>query len=77
MPKFEEAVKLPDDTVLQLLTELETSQYYRADPRFLSNFLTPPIARRVLYALIIMNDQAKANFEPIPEQQSMGSSALQ
>ena len=41
MPRFAEAVELPDHAVLQLITELETSQYHGADPRFISNFLTP------------------------------------
>ena len=76
MPKFAEAVEFSDKQIMQLLTELRTSQYYRLEPHNLETFLTPTIARRVLYTLLIMNDREKSNFEPITELRSMESSNL-
>ena len=76
MPRLVDAIELPDEEVIQLLTELPTSQYYRAEPRFLNTIISVQIARRVLYTLIIQNDREKANFRPIMELNSVESSSL-
>ena len=68
MPTLTEAHMLSQRDVIGKLISFEKSEYYLVEHERLSSFLTPSVARRYLYSLVLLNSNENSGLERIEEE---------
>ena len=77
MPKLADCQECTDEMVSKLLCYLPISRYYGVEKKQIARFLDRNSRRRYLLTLILFNDQEKADFDPISEQNSSAEISME